>query len=208
MNRKVTAGSNQLDIHNVESCYEASAAVLDEFIHNKNNGAASEGNKDKKGKKGKKVYKAKKAEAGNETARIARMVADAGNFSRIPWKSGAILHLIAISCLKRPFLISERVFSGLAGTAARAKLGCTAFESLPAWTGKPDRPRKRGAKAELADVFSRPEVFKIAEAITYGTNKNVIYCENNLLWGENPAMLKFAWPPGLKQANVRNVWKS
>jgi hypothetical protein len=61
MIRKFPAGSSPLDVHNIDRCHEAAAAVADEFIHNNDN----EGSEGKKG----------------ESARIARMAADAGLFS-------------------------------------------------------------------------------------------------------------------------------
>ncbi|MDR1540571.1 MAG: hypothetical protein LBU32_21735, partial [Clostridiales bacterium] len=80
MIRKFSAGSSPLDVHNIDRCHEAAAAVADEFIHN--NDSDSEGKKGGKGGKSDKhsVEKKKvdKADKGGESARIARMAADAG----------------------------------------------------------------------------------------------------------------------------------
>ncbi|MDR1537163.1 MAG: hypothetical protein LBU32_04050 [Clostridiales bacterium] len=74
-------------------CHEVSAVALDEFMHNKNNGAENEG---------KKGEKAGKAEAGYETARIARMAADAGILAA-SMRIGRYLAFDRHSCPKRPF---------------------------------------------------------------------------------------------------------
>jgi hypothetical protein len=88
-------------------------------------------------------------------------------------------------------LISERVFGGAVGITARAKLGNVAYEPAPGRTGKPGRPRIRGAKIKLAGLFSHPESFKSMEVFIYGANETVHYYEKNLLWGKNYTMLKF-----------------
>ncbi|MDR1536802.1 MAG: hypothetical protein LBU32_02180, partial [Clostridiales bacterium] len=170
--RKFSAGSSPIDVHNIGRYYEAAAAVADEFIHNNND---SEGKKSGKGGKGKKggeggksdkhsveKKKADKADKGGESARIARMAADAGILAA-SMGIGCFLVLDRHFMSETAFLISERVFGGAAGTAARAKLGNVAYEPAPGRTGKPGGPRIRGAKIKLAGLFSHPEFFKSME---------------------------------------------
>jgi hypothetical protein len=152
MIRKFTAGSNPLDMYNAGRCYEASAVVPDEFIHNKNNGAGIEGNKGNKGEKVGKAEKAEKSEkagAGNETACIARIAADAGILAA-SMGIGRYLEFERHFMFETSFLISERECSGLAGTATRAKLGCAAFESPFERTGLEKRGQCRACRHFLS----------------------------------------------------------
>ncbi|MDR1539794.1 MAG: hypothetical protein LBU32_17705, partial [Clostridiales bacterium] len=90
------------------------------------------------------------------------------------------------------FLISERVFGGAAGAAARAKLGSATCEPAPGRAGKPGGPGIKEGKIKLAGLFSHPESFKSMEAFIYGANETAHYHEKNLLRGKNTAVLKFA----------------
>jgi hypothetical protein len=188
MIRKFSVGSSPLDVHNIDRCYEAAAAVADEFIHNNDNG--SEGKKGGKGGKSDKHSverkKADKADKGGESARIARMAADAGILAA-SMGIGCFLALDRHFMSETAFLISERAFGEAAGAAARAKLGSAASGRA----GKPDGSGMKGARIKLAGLFSHPESFKSAEAFIYGANEAAHYHEKNLLRGKNPAVLKF-----------------
>jgi hypothetical protein len=126
MIRKFPAGSSSLDVHNIDRCHEAAAAVADEFIHNNDND--SEGKKGGKGgKSDKHSVEKKKADKGGESARIARMAADAGILAA-SMGIGRFLALDRHFMSEKAFLISERVFGGAVGIITRAKLGDVANE--------------------------------------------------------------------------------
>jgi hypothetical protein len=104
MIRKFSVGSNSIDIHNAGRYYEASVAVLDEFMHNKNNDAGSEGAEEKKpitsATKRKRPAKPKRAMNGPHGRRR-------GDYSRIhavpiPLQTRCSPHLLKFQVHKAP----------------------------------------------------------------------------------------------------------
>ena len=64
-----------------------------------------------------------------------------------------------------------------------AKRNCTAYQEPGARTGKPGRPRKRGAAVKLASLFETA-LFSTAKITLYGKREDVRYHCVDLLWGQ------------------------
>ncbi|MDR1537111.1 MAG: hypothetical protein LBU32_03790 [Clostridiales bacterium] len=114
--------------------------MADEFILNNDND--SEGKKGGKGgKSDTHSVEKKKADKDGESARIARMAADAGILAA-SMGIGRFLALDRHFMSETAFLISERLFGGAAGAAARAKLGSAACEPTRGRAGKSGGSKK------------------------------------------------------------------
>jgi len=65
----------------------------------------------------------------------------------------------------------------------KAKRNCTAYQEPGTRTGKPGRPRKRGAAVKLAGLFETA-LFSTAKITLYGQREDVRYHCVDLLWGQ------------------------
>jgi len=93
-------------------------------------------------------------------------------------------YYLSVPALKAWVKLNE-VHGNLMHIVTKAKRTCVAYTESPPRTGKRGRPRVRGERIKLFDLFANKSISFLTETLVlYGEKKEVSYYSLNLLWGQ------------------------
>jgi len=122
----------------------------------------------------------------NEDSHCVQLISHGVEAAKTFGKSYLLLdrYFLTVPVLKRlAELISDDL--NLLHIVTKAKSNCVGYlEDYPLYSGK-GRPRKKGTKVVMKELFPKEELFKKATLRLYGQEQELSYYSIDLLWGNN-----------------------
>ena len=121
----------------------------------------------------------------SDQSHVVQMIENGYEVSRSVGRSLLLLdrYFLSVPALKRFDALNASAGGKKFDIVTKAKWSCVAFEKPGPKTGKRGRPKKKGAKIKLTDLFKHPDVFHKCSVMLYGKETEVTYLSKDLLWG-------------------------